>query len=122
MEHTWKNMFLWSANPIPLEVRNMDNLLAVYKEGSNAFIQKSLDTCSRAILKNIYEGKLEDMEIAVDVWDIRIMGDLTCRLQALFPSLDITWVVAKKAFLIGFQGLRTEVLDSFKYVPEKIEH
>jgi hypothetical protein len=109
METNWKYAFLWSANPIPLEVQNTEKLIALYKDGADAFIKKSVDTCMREILTAVYRGHLETLDIKLDVWDIQIMLKVVCRVHDLFPSLDICWDNMNHKLVVGFQGLKSAI-------------
>ncbi len=102
--------FLWSASPIPLESRNTANLLAIYKEGASDFVSGAVEKCYRDILNTVYLGRVaEELEIVLDSWDVRVMSEVVRRVQNCFPSLEITWILAKQVVLVKFTALQETI-------------
>ncbi len=101
--------FMWSASPVPLETIDTAKLLDLYKEGVTDFMISAVETCYRKILGAVYSGRIEELEIVLEAWDVRVMSEIVRRVQNCFPSLEITWILAKRVVLVKFTALQESI-------------
>ena len=82
--------FVWSVNPLPLDVYDTAKLQALYKEGAAKYTAQTLQTAYRQILTAVYKGQVEPLQISLEPWISEVHLNITDQLKTCFPSLEIT--------------------------------
>jgi hypothetical protein len=82
--------FVWSVNPLPLDVYDTAKLQALYKEGSAKYTAQTLQTAYRQILTAVYKGHVGPLQIPLEPWIPEVHLNIIDHLKKCFPSLEIS--------------------------------
>lgn len=94
--------FLYGLNPIKKETYSIEKLQELYAEGSKYFIESSVETCYREILRAVYKGRVRELTIQLEQWDSNTMQQIINELKGLFSCLNITWNDTSKCVRVEF--------------------